>query len=193
MAFTALTAGLPTLAASIVALQKQPTPQTTGGASSSSHTAASVSSLGGIRRRGQPELAAPRGSLRRPVSCQAGQSPAPADVAGSPPSTSAPSASRMAEGLEINPDRNPKLSFGGVWLWLGPSMIHLMELPNPDPTSGRPEHGGRDRHACFHVQSVEPLKQALEAAGYKYSMSKSGRPALFVRDPDGNALEFSEF
>jgi hypothetical protein len=27
-------------------------------------------------------------------------------------------------------------------------MIHLMELPNPDPTelAARPEHGGRDRH-----------------------------------------------
>jgi len=30
----------------------------------------------------------------------------------------------------------------------GNDMIHLMELPNPDPTelAARPEHGGRDRH-----------------------------------------------
>lgn len=27
-------------------------------------------------------------------------------------------------------------------------MIHLMELPNPDPLEGRPQHGGRDRHFC---------------------------------------------
>jgi hypothetical protein len=38
-------------------------------------------------------------------------------------------------GLEINPDRpNDKLPYRGAWLWIGPEMIHLMELPNPDPT-----------------------------------------------------------
>lgn len=44
-------------------------------------------------------------------------------------------------------------------------MIHLMELPNPDPITGRPEHGGRDRHACVAIKSVEPLKRAFEKAG----------------------------
>lgn len=43
-------------------------------------------------------------------------------------------------GLEINPDRpHSKLPYRGAWLWIGPEMIHLMELPNPDPMSGRPE------------------------------------------------------
>lgn len=42
----------------------------------------------------------------------------------------------------------------GRWLWIGPEMIHLMELPNPDPMEGRPEHGGRDRHVCIGVHSV---------------------------------------
>lgn len=38
-------------------------------------------------------------------------------------------------GLETNPDRpNDKLPYRGAWLWIGPEMIHLMELPNPDPT-----------------------------------------------------------
>ena len=27
----------------------------------------------------------------------------------------------------------------GAWFWLGPEMIHLMVLPNPDPMNGRPE------------------------------------------------------
>ena len=30
-------------------------------------------------------------------------------------------------------------------------------------------------------------------AGLEYTMSKSGRPAVFTRDPDGNALEFQQF
>ncbi|MEE8429299.1 MAG: glyoxalase, partial [Gammaproteobacteria bacterium] len=30
----------------------------------------------------------------------------------------------------------------------------------------------------------------LESAGIPYNQSRSGRQALFCRDPDGNALEF---
>lgn len=39
-------------------------------------------------------------------------------------------------------------------------MIHLMELPNPDPMEGRPEHGGRDRHVCVGLKSVRPVSAA---------------------------------
>jgi glyoxylase I family protein len=62
-------------------------------------------------------------------------------------------------------------------------MIHLMELPNPDPLGGRPEHGGRDRHFAVAVASIEPLVQKLSAAGVDYTRSLSGRPAVFFRDP----------
>lgn len=67
--------------------------------------------------------------------------------------------------------------------------IHLMELPNPDPVSGRPEHGGRDRHVAFTIRDLTPLKNRLDHAGVTYTMSKSGRAALFCRDLDGNAFE----
>lgn len=71
-------------------------------------------------------------------------------------------------GLEINPNRpNDKLPYGGVWLNVGsPSqMIHLMELPNPDPKEGRPKHGGRDRHACVSVKDVMKIKEVFDRAG----------------------------
>eukprot|EP00983_Pelagomonas_calceolata_P100633 1158595-Pelagomonas_calceolata.AAC.4 len=43
-------------------------------------------------------------------------------------------------GLEENPDRpHHKLPYRGAWLWIGPEMIHLMELPDPDPKDNRPE------------------------------------------------------
>ena len=52
--------------------------------------------------------------------------------------------------MEVNPERpDDKLPYKGAWLWVGGEMIHLMELPNPDPMNGRPEHGGRDRHVCL--------------------------------------------
>ena len=73
-------------------------------------------------------------------------------------------------------------------------MIHLMEVPNPDPTSleARPKHGGRDRHACFAVRSCETLAASLSAHGVPFTKSNSGRAALFFRDPDGNTLECAE-
>jgi hypothetical protein len=50
-------------------------------------------------------------------------------------------------------------------------MIHLMELPNPDPLTGRPEHGGRDRHTCIAIKDVLKLKEIFDKAGiYSYSI-----------------------
>lgn len=93
-------------------------------------------------------------------------------------------------GLEINPDRpHDKLPYRGAWLWIGPEMIHLMELPNPDPLEGRPVHGGRDRHFCVGVESIEPLESRLKEANVEFTRSMSGRPAIFFRDPDMNCLE----
>ncbi len=54
---------------------------------------------------------------------------------------------------------------------------------------GRPEHGGRDRHVAFTISDLQPLKGRLDDAGVTYTMSKSGRAALFCRDLDGNAFE----
>lgn len=92
-------------------------------------------------------------------------------------------------GLQRNPNR-PDLGYPGAWYDLGAQQIHLMQLPNPDPINDRPAHGGRDRHVALAVDDIAELKTALDAAGVVYTMSKSGRAALFCRDPDGNALEF---
>ena len=94
-------------------------------------------------------------------------------------------------GLEIDAMR-PELGYPGAWLQVGGQQIHLMELDNPDPVSGRPLHGGRDRHVALAVTDIECLKRLLDEAGIGYTVSKSGRKALFCRDPDGNALEFVE-
>lgn len=86
----------------------------------------------------------------------------------------------------------PDLGFPGVWLKVGDQQIHLLELPNPDPGSGRPAHAGRDRHIAISVRDLDPLRAALEQAAITYTWSRSGRRALFCRDPDGNGLEFVE-
>ena len=91
-------------------------------------------------------------------------------------------------GLSPSPSR-PAMGFDGVWYDIGPCQIHLICQPSPDPVEGRPEHGGRDRHTALGVRSWEDLRARLDAAGLAYTLSRSGRRALFVRDPDGNALE----
>jgi len=94
-------------------------------------------------------------------------------------------------GLEVIPER-PDLGYPGAWLRVGRGQVHLLELPNPDPVEGRPSHGGRDRHLAMTVADLGPLTVCLDAAEVSYTLSRSGRRALFCRDPDGNALELIE-
>jgi len=97
--------------------------------------------------------------------------------------------------LQVKHNQNrPNFPFDGAWLDLNEQgqQLHLMKLPNPDSMEGRPEHGGKDRHVALMVDNLAELAQRLETAGIKLSHSKSGRAAFFCRDPDGNALEFSE-
>lgn len=46
--------------------------------------------------------------------------------------------------------------------------------------------------AGSYGRQVAPLEARLEAAGVPYTRSKSGRAAIFFRDPDQNTLECVE-
>ena len=93
-------------------------------------------------------------------------------------------------GLRPNPDR-PTMSFEGVWYNVADKQqIHLMLLPNPEAGLERPAHGGRDRHVALAVSDIAKLIMRLDQAEVAYTISQSGRRAVFCRDPDGNALEF---
>lgn len=96
--------------------------------------------------------------------------------------------------LGLTPDSaRPDLGFAGVWYTLvDGQQIHLMATHNPDPTQGRAAHGGRDRHAAVTVDDLDNLVIALEQAKIAFTRSRSGRAALFVRDPDGNTFELIE-
>jgi len=87
-------------------------------------------------------------------------------------------------------DVRPDLGFPGIFYRLEDGgQIHLMQLPDPCAGHPRPEHGGRDRHLALTTQNWDAIRARLERAGMAFTMSRSGRAALFVRDPDGNAIE----
>lgn len=95
--------------------------------------------------------------------------------------------------LNLEPNVNrPDLGYPGAWLDIGAQQIHLIELPNPDPVHGRPEHGGRDRHTALAVTDIVELQRRLDQNNIAYTKSRSGRGAVFFRDPDGNAIECVE-
>jgi len=94
-------------------------------------------------------------------------------------------------GLERDTSR-PEMSFEGAWLRVGAQQIHLLQLPNPDPQDGRPSHAGRDRHTAFAVAGLDAVISRLETAGVAMTRSRSGRQAVFCRDPDGNGIELIE-
>jgi len=94
--------------------------------------------------------------------------------------------------LGLQPDHNrPSMDYDGVWYDVADKQqIHLMVLPDPESGIQRPVHGGRDRHVALAVVDYKRLLERLDRAGVAYTISHSGRRALFCRDPDGNALEF---
>jgi len=84
----------------------------------------------------------------------------------------------------------PELAFDGIWYGLeGQQQIHLMRLDDPYSDCLQPIHGGRDRHTAFQTDDFVCIRDRLDRAAIPYTLSKSGRTALFCRDPDGNTLE----
>ncbi len=94
-------------------------------------------------------------------------------------------------GLSLDNSR-PVLDFPGAWLDVGDQQVHLIEIPAHMPAGASVAHGGRDRHFALQVADLEPVSGRLEAGGVDYTLSRSGRRALFCRDPDGNAIELVE-
>jgi len=87
----------------------------------------------------------------------------------------------------------PALDFDGIWYGLEDGQqLHLMQLENPYGGCTLPAHGGRDRHMALQVDDLAAIRRRLDAANVAYTLSRSGRAALFCRDPDGNTIELMQ-
>lgn len=89
------------------------------------------------------------------------------------------------------PRADRPLSFPGLWYQVGEFQIHLIQSAAVAP-SGEAEKWGRNPHLALAVDDLAGVKARLQAAGCPLQPSASGRPALFVRDPDGNIVELGQ-
>ncbi|MBF0264686.1 MAG: VOC family protein [Gammaproteobacteria bacterium] len=94
-------------------------------------------------------------------------------------------------GLEPSKSR-PDLGFPGIWYDLKGLQIHLIQEKIPYHMDFIPEHGGRDRHLALSTKNLSNIINKLEQMNISYTRSKSGRAAIFFRDPDLNVLEIIE-
>ncbi len=94
-------------------------------------------------------------------------------------------------GLKPNLNR-PALSVAGIWYDIGAAQLHLLVSSGPTAKRIGSPHPGQDAHIAFAVTDIERVKEILKRADITFIMSRSGRKALFCRDPDGNALELSQ-
>ena len=100
-------------------------------------------------------------------------------------------ASRFYEGvLGLKADLLPDLGFPGLFYSLGSGQqLHLMQINDPYKGCEQPAHGGRDCHFALATDDLQVLMARLDAQSIPYTRSRSGRAALFFRDPHGNAIE----
>ena len=93
-------------------------------------------------------------------------------------------------GLEEDTSR-PEMAFPGMWLKIGAQQIHLLCFDKTASGTGS-KHPGCDSHCALSVSDISKVEEIMKRAEVPYHMSKSGRRALFCRDPDGNGIEFVE-
>jgi glyoxylase I family protein len=93
-------------------------------------------------------------------------------------------------GMEEDKSR-PDMAFSGMWLMVGKQQIHLLSLDKAASGTAA-EHPGLDAHFALSVADIKIIADILTQEGVQFHNSKSGRKALFCRDPDGNGIEFVE-
>lgn len=92
--------------------------------------------------------------------------------------------------LGLARDPRPDLGFPGIFYSLGNGQqLHLMQIDNPYEGNTRPAHGGLDLHFALATGDLDGLIERLDREAIEYTRSRSGRAAIFFRDPDGNAIE----
>lgn len=85
----------------------------------------------------------------------------------------------------------PDFGMPGVWYQAGPVQLHLIQVPEGvDVGSLSTSLTPMAPHIAFEVDSYERVEAELEAAGLEVMAFGPVSGQMFVRDPDGNTIEF---
>jgi catechol 2,3-dioxygenase-like lactoylglutathione lyase family enzyme len=85
----------------------------------------------------------------------------------------------------------PNFGLPGTWYQAGPVQLHLIETPQGvDVGSQPPALTPLAQHIAFEIPDYEAMRSRLEEAGVEMLATGSEVGQIFVRDPDGNTVEF---
>ncbi len=103
------------------------------------------------------------------------------------------------EKIGLTEMERPGFGFDGVWYEVGPGKQQFHLISHKDLTgTDLPARGGprMEHHFALRVADIEATRQELESRGVAI-MAENARPdgvtQLFVQDPDGYVIEFSNY
>jgi glyoxylase I family protein len=88
--------------------------------------------------------------------------------------------------------QRPDKPFDGVWYTAGQQQIHLIVAKGESKGDEAMGYPGQQPHMALHIDDLTNVQLKANAWGIDLTPSRSGRPVVFVRDPDGNVMELIE-
>jgi glyoxylase I family protein len=87
----------------------------------------------------------------------------------------------------------PDFGLPGIWYQAGPVQLHLIQTPpGVDVGSQAAFLTPLAQHIAFAIGDYAEVQNRLEAAGLEMLAAGAEVGQIFVRDPDGNTIEFIE-
>ena len=96
------------------------------------------------------------------------------------------------EGL-LGLERIPRPDFGvpGAWYRSGETQIHLIAVPEEMDVGTRPEGiSPLGNHSAFAVEDYGKTLDHFKSRGIEVLETRPEQGQMWIRDPDGNVLEF---
>jgi len=85
----------------------------------------------------------------------------------------------------------PDFGLPGIWYQAGSVQLHLIQTPpGVDVGSRAPSLTPLAQHIAFEIADYDTVHAVLEAAGLEMMATGADVGQIFVRDPDGNTIEF---
>ena len=93
--------------------------------------------------------------------------------------------------LGLTEIERPDFGLPGIWYQAGSVQLHLIQTPDGvDVGTAAPALTPLAQHVAFEISDYEAMHGRLEEAGVEMLATGNEVGQIFVRDPDGNTVEF---